>query len=258
VQWIAIAPQGLALGGLFTATGFPPSGTLPVNADEPAAKYRGGFALVQALPDAPTVTATAGDTTATVTFQAPAYDGGTGITSYTLTSNPVGITMNDVTSPVSITGLTNGTAYTFSITATSSAGTSEPGVSNSVTPATVPGAPTAVTAVPGENQATVSFTAPFNGGSPITQYTVTASSGQTATGAASPITVTGLANDTPVTFTVTATNALGTGPVSAPSDPVTPHEPGRPHPSAPGPVPRPPVPDIPPITTPRPPPPHHG
>ena len=53
------------MGGAFTATGFPPPGS-PFNADEPAAAYRGGFALVRALPDAPTnVTATAGNGTAT-------------------------------------------------------------------------------------------------------------------------------------------------------------------------------------------------
>ena len=61
VSWLALAPQGLVMGGVFTATGFPPPGST-FNADEPAAAYRGGFALVRALPDAPTnVTATPGD-----------------------------------------------------------------------------------------------------------------------------------------------------------------------------------------------------
>ena len=79
---LALAPQGLVMGGAFTATGFPPPGS-PFNADEPAAAYRGGFALVRALPDAPTnVTATAGNGTATVTWQAPAYTGGGPVTSY--------------------------------------------------------------------------------------------------------------------------------------------------------------------------------
>ena len=60
----------------------------------------------------------------------------------------------------------------------------------------------------------VSFTAPAsNGGLSITQYTVTASPGaSTSSGVSSPITVTGLANGTAYTFTVTATNADGTGP----------------------------------------------
>ena len=94
-----------------------------------------------------------------------------------------------------------------------------------------PGAPTDVTAVAGDRQATVSFTPPVsNGFSPITSYTVTSSGGQTATGTASPITVTGLHNGYSYTFTVKATNSpitgtitgTGTGPASSPSNAVTP------------------------------------
>jgi hypothetical protein len=87
-----------------------------------------------------------------------------------------------------------------------------------------PGAPVGVSAGAGDGQATVSFEAPgSNGGAQITSYTVTSSpGGLTATGAGSPITVTGLANGTMYTFTVTATNSAGTGLTSAASNPVTP------------------------------------
>lgn len=89
---------------------------------------------------------------------------------------------------------------------------------------TIPGVPTGVSATTGNASATVSFTAPAsNGGSAITGYTVTSSTGgYTATGAASPITVSGLANGTAYTFTVKATNAVGTGSASAASNSVTP------------------------------------
>lgn len=87
-----------------------------------------------------------------------------------------------------------------------------------------PGRPVGVSAGAGDGQATVSFEAPAsNGGAQVASYTVTSSPGElTATNAGSPITVTGLANGTTYTFTVTATNAAGTGPSSVASNPVTP------------------------------------
>ncbi len=71
----------------------------------------------------------------------------------------------------------------------------------------------------------MAFTAPENTGvSSITGYTVTSSpGGLTATGASSPLVVTGLTNETPYTFTVTATNAQGTSAASSASNEVTPH-----------------------------------
>lgn len=90
--------------------------------------------------------------------------------------------------------------------------------------ATVPDFPIIGAVTPGNGQATVSFGAPANdGGSPITVYTVTASpGGMTATAGASPITITGLTNGTIYTFTVTGTNAMGTGAASTASAAVTP------------------------------------
>ncbi len=96
--------------------------------------------------------------------------------------------------------------------------------------ATVPGAPIIGTAIAGNGQATVNFAAPTaNGGSQITGYTVTASpGGVTAIGPASPITVSGLTNGTSYTFTVTASNAFGPGPASAPSSPLLVYDPNGP------------------------------
>jgi uncharacterized protein (TIGR02145 family) len=181
------------------------------------------------VPGAPTIgTATAGNAQATVTFTAPASDGSSAITGYTVTSNPEGKTATGTSSPITVTGLTNGTAYTFTVTATNANGMgTASAASNSVTPSTaltVPGAPTGVSAVPGYEKATVSFTAPVNdGGSAITGYTVTSSPGGfVGTGSSSPISVTGLPALIAYTFTVTATNAIGTGPVSAATNSVTP------------------------------------
>jgi len=89
-----------------------------------------------ARPGAPTsVTATAGNAQASVAFTAPASNGGSTITSYTVTSSPGGITASGASSPITVTGLTNGTAYTFTVAATNTQGTgASSAASNSVTP----------------------------------------------------------------------------------------------------------------------------
>ncbi len=179
-----------------------------------------------AVPGAPTIgTATKGNAQATVTFTAPASNGGSAITGYTVTQILAVLPGTGTASPITVTGLTNGTAYTFTVIATNANGNSLPSAaSNSVTPSTVPGAPTIGTATKGNAQASVTFTAPVStGGSAITGYTVTSNPGNfTGTGTSSPITVTGLTNGTAYTFTVVATNANGNSPASAASNSVTP------------------------------------
>ena len=194
-----------------------------------------------AAPAPPTgVTATAGDTTATVTWTAPTNNGGSPVTSYTVTPNTAGnegstqLPSTTVSgTSATITGLTDGTTYAFTVAATNAVGTSQPSVqSNSVTPATFPGAPLGVVATAGDGTANVTWTAPAsNGGSPLTAYTVTpfiGGTGQAALrvitpGTATAATLTGLTDGTTYTFTVTATNAVGNGPASAASNSVTPN-----------------------------------
>ena len=184
------------------------------------------FTSATTIPGAPTIgTTSAGNAQAVVTFTAPVSNGGSAITGYTVTSSPGGITAIGTASPITVTGLTNGTAYTFTVTATNAIGTGvASSASNSVTPSTAPGAPTIGIATAGTAQAVVTFTAPVsNGGSAITGYTVTSvPGGLTGTGTASPIIVTGLTNATAYTFTVTATNAIATSAASSASNSVTP------------------------------------
>ncbi|CAG7645008.1 hypothetical protein PAESOLCIP111_04856 [Paenibacillus solanacearum] len=179
-----------------------------------------------AAPNAPTgVTAAAGDSQATVSFTPPTDDGGSAITGYTVTASPGGKTATGTSSPVTVTGLTNLTAYTFTVVATNEKGDSPPSApSASITPATVPDAPTGAAATAGNSQATVSFTPPANdGGSPITGYTVTSNpGGKIGSGTTSPIMVPGLTNGTAYTFTVVAKNAIGSSTSSAPTASVTP------------------------------------
>ena len=169
-------------------------------------------------PEAPTgVNAVAGNGSATVSFTAPTVTGGPAIASYTVTASPNGATctVNAPATSCVVPGLTNGTAYTFAVTAnnglfTSSASTA----SSSVVPATVPGAPTSVGAASTTSgSATITFTAPTsNGGSAITGYTVTSlPAGATCVvGAnATTYTCTGLTNGTAYTYSVVAVNAIG-------------------------------------------------
>lgn len=268
--------------------------------------------------DAPAVgSITAGNGSATVAFTAPDNNGGSIISGYTVDCGG-GQNATGTTSPITVSGLTNGSVYTCTVTASNGAGTSAPseasnaatptGPSNgfaltgpaggaigavsgpftvtpssaysgtfivtpsgggltapvtltfsnsaapqtfSITPTSVgpvtltasnsgslPNQPPFIYATPsdapviglataGNGSITVSFTAPDNnGGSVITGYTVSCSN-YTASGTSSPITVSGLANGSAYSCTVTATNGAGTSAPSAGSNAVTPIAPAH-------------------------------
>ena len=180
------------------------------------------------LPGAPTnVAATPADASALVSWSAPASDGGRPITGYRATAAPGGAFCTTA-GPLgcTITGLANGTPYEVTVVASSTLG---PGPASNpaagVTPRTVPGAPTTVTATLGTQQAHVSWSAPASdGGATITGYAVTTSPGGAtcSTGGATGCTVIGLADGTPYSFTVRAANAAGQGAASSASTPVIP------------------------------------
>jgi streptogramin lyase/plastocyanin len=89
------------------------------------------------IPGAPTgVTAAAGDGQATVSWSPPSSDGGSPLTSYTITSQPgsPGVTVTPPTSSATVAGLVNGTSYTFTVTASNAVGAAASGASNPVTP----------------------------------------------------------------------------------------------------------------------------
>ena len=188
------------------------------------------------VPGAPTIgTATFGNASATVTWTAPASNGGAAITGYVVTPYKAGVaqatqTFNSTATTETATGLTNGSSYTFKVAAINSVGTgAQSAASNAVTPATVPGAPTITATVPANTSVAVTWTAPAsNGGSAITGYVVTpyiggvAQATQTFNSTATTETATGLTNGTAYTFKVAAINAIGTGAQSAASATATP------------------------------------
>lgn len=91
-------------------------------------------------PGVPTsVTASAGNAQATVSFVAPAYTGKGGTVTYTATSSPGNFTASGNSSPLTVTGLSNGTAYTFTVTASvGGVSGSASSASSSVTPVAPP------------------------------------------------------------------------------------------------------------------------
>lgn len=98
----------------------------------------GTISLTATVPGAPTLTtATSGDTQATLNFTAPTSNGGATITSYSATCTASGSsrTATGSMSPITVTGLINGTTYSCSVTATNSVGTGSASSSINVTPA---------------------------------------------------------------------------------------------------------------------------
>jgi hypothetical protein len=243
--WYTV-PAAYTRGGMDGRPVSPTAGDLYFNTDKKAFEVWTGSAWVSvavngAVPLAPTIgTATVSGLTASVPFTGPTDFGDAAITSYTATSNPGGITGSNASSPISISGLSAATSYTFTVTATNSYGTSNASsASNSITTPSAPGAPTSVTVSdPGtDGYALVSWTAPgSNGGSAITDYVVQYSSNSGSswstfsdgTSTTTSATVTGLTLNTAYIFRVAAVNAIGTGSYSDPSSSFTPvsHDPG--------------------------------
>jgi hypothetical protein len=108
------------------------------------------------VPQAPTIgTATAGNASATVAYTAGAT-GGKAISTFTATSSPGSLTGTG-TSPITVSGLTNGTAYTFTVTATNANGTSSASAaSNSVTPV-LPSSYESIASSSGSGSSSVTF-----------------------------------------------------------------------------------------------------
>jgi len=197
-----------------------------------------GTTVPPSAPAAPgSPAALAGNDSATVSWTAPATHG-SAITGYTVKWTAGGGGSKSVpagTTSVKITGLKNGTSYTFSVSATNTVGTGPAVQTAPVTPTTaIPSAPTTVTAKANKDGSiTVTWTKATGQGHTIKSYTVTAT--PTSGAALPPVTVTsgtsttfstaqGLALGTSYTFTVTATNDVGgTSKPSSPSKAVTAH-----------------------------------
>jgi hypothetical protein len=231
-----IPANGAGGNGLFQ---YAASTTFPGLSDE-GPNYGVDVLFTPALPPGPpsAVTATAGPGSATVAFTAPSTGGVP--TRYIVTpfvgsvAQPtVTVTGSPPSTSVYVGGLDPALSYTFKVEAANANGTSVmSSASNAITPTapTAPGAPTNVIGSQGNGKVTVRWTAPADGGRTITAYTVTPYAGgvplatTTVTGSPAPTTavVPNLVNGTAYTFTVLATNAIGSSGESQPSNAVTP------------------------------------
>ena len=194
-------------------------------------------ATPRTTPAAPiTLKATSGNEQVTLTWTPPPNDGGAAISRYEYRQSPDGgITWSpDWTSiPGSgahttrhpITGLSNGTAYTFEVRAQNAAGAGKASNSVQATPATTPGAPITLKATARNRQVTLAWTTPSDGGAPISRYKYRQSPDKGATWVDwTPIpnsgesttryTVPKLTNGTAYIFEVRAKNVAGEGAAS--------------------------------------------
>lgn len=189
------------------------------------------------LPGAPgSVTLTTGDGELSVSWLASAPNGSP-ISSYEVSVSPADApaqTLSGSSTSASFTGLTNGTSYTVTVTATNQRGSTS-AQSPSARPVGPPDAPSGVDATPGDGSATVTWNAPIDsGGSDIASYTVfitnsgVTTSAQISNPSQRSYTATNLTNGQTYTFAVSATNqanltsAVSTSDTATPADAIAP------------------------------------
>jgi hypothetical protein len=166
------------------------------------------------VPEAPGgVVAARGDTAASVSWQAP-NDQGCAITGYTVTASggrtaSVGAGQTSTT----VTGLANGTAYTFTVVARNDVGDgARSAPSNAVTPAGLPGAPQLTGATADEKRVALTWNRANDNGSAITTYQLSVNGGAWENvGTGTSYTRAGLADSTTYTFQLRAVNDIGAG-----------------------------------------------
>ena len=205
-----------------------------VNSTGTGAQTSSVSAVPATTPAAPTsVSGTNGDTESVISWTAPTDTGGAAITGYKIKcgatsgypGNATVYHQQNTNTTYTKTGLTNGTQYSIQVAAVNDVGDGAYSSTATATPAAVPTAPAqvgTVTTSPGNTQVTLSWSAPNNGGSAITDYVIEHSTDNATfttfsdgTSTATSATVTGLTNGTQYYFRVSAVNAIGTGTASS-------------------------------------------
>jgi hypothetical protein len=227
-------PTGVAFDTLTATLSGTPAGALALTTYTVTATDVTGATAVETFtlevtgaPSAPVVGAvTPGDTALTVAFSAPATDGGSPVTNYEYSTDGGqgwhARSPADVTTPLVIGGLTNGTTYQVALRAVNASGVGAASAAVSGTPRTVPGAPAITAVAAATSELTVAFAPPAStGGAAITTYEYRLDGGawqaRTPAAAASPLVIAGLTNGQTYQVELRAVNAAGAGPASAPA-----------------------------------------
>jgi titin len=236
LSWTAVSPAAssspVVITGLANGTTYS-VGLRAVNRSGRGAASTFTSATPFTTAGVPTVTGvTAGNVQATVSFTAPASNGGSDITGFEYSSDSGQNWVSaGLTSPVVVTGLTNGSGYVIKVRAVNAAGAGNAASSSTVTPRTVPDAPSisALTSTNGVVHAVVDNPA-FNGGAAITNFEYSVDNGDNWTALSPAISaglsstsfdITGLTVGHLYSVGVRAVNAAGAGSASVFSD-VTP------------------------------------
>ena len=178
------------------------------------------------VPTTPVIASLTAGQAKTVVAWTPTSGNGSSVTSYQVTATAAGVTKTcsaTTTTFCAVTGLTNGTTYSFTLTATNAVGTSSASAAMTAMPVAPPNAPTGITLTPGAGSVTVAWTAPSTNGSPITGYTASVTPGATVnsytctttSATATSCTLTGLPLGVSVPISVVANSAAGASPASA-------------------------------------------
>jgi len=175
------------------------------------------------VPDAPqNLVATPGNGTMTLTWSPPPWDVRSPVTGYTVYrgtnsgNRSFFVPLGNVTTYTD-TGLANGQRYYYVVTAINAIGEGPPSSEVSAKPATVPGSPGNLQAIPGNGNVTIQWSGAPNNGAPVTSYRVYrgTTSGQTSLvktlGNVDTYTDTGLTNGVRYYYRVAAVNRVGEG-----------------------------------------------
>lgn len=226
-SWIAFAPavtgSPVVISGLTNGVTYDLS-LRAVNGVGPGTPSAVLAATPATLPGAPTgLVASPGNQSASIAFT-PAPANGSAVLNYEFSLDGGGswtpFAPPVATSPVTITGLTNGVSYAVQLRAINGLGTGPASATVNVVPAAVPDAPTGLVAVAGDQQITLNFVAGADNGSPITGYEYSLDGGLNWLAFNPPITaspgvISGLVNGTPYNVVIRAVSSVGPSAASA-------------------------------------------